>query len=143
MLVDCPITSYAYRLTLQGIRAFASHATVLKWLPSMLAHKHLLLSSTVLASTWIDMQEGCSGDSRRTTLVKQESIAMCNKRLLHSNTHLTDATLVVILHLLAGEMWSCDEKALRIHEGGIGMFIRDRGGLHQLADQAVAEVAVV
>ncbi|KAL6707108.1 hypothetical protein ACN47E_004860 [Coniothyrium glycines] len=105
------------------IRAFASTETIVKWLPSMLSHPHLILSSTVLASTWLDMQDGLLGDSKRTALVN-------------------DATLMVILHLLAGEMWNCNESTLNIHEAGVGRSIHARGGINNLENRVVADVAV-
>lgn len=129
------------RITSIGMRVFTSTVTVVKWLPALLSHPHLLLSSTVLASTWIDFQEGCSGDSRRTSLVKQETIAMVNRRLLEAD-HQSDATLMVVLHLLVGEMWNCHETTLRIHEEGVGRLIKLRGGLASFVNQAVAEVTV-
>jgi hypothetical protein len=49
---------------------------------------------------------------------------------------------MVILHLLVGEMWSCNEKTLRIHESGIARLIAHRGGMEQLGGNgAMAEVA--
>jgi hypothetical protein len=107
----------------------------------MLSHPHILLSSTILASTWLDMRAGCSGDSWRTALVKAETLCMINERLRNPNTELEDATLMIILHLLAGEMWSCNEKALRVHESAVARFIFQRGGMRSLENRAVVEIA--
>jgi hypothetical protein len=76
------------------------------------------------------MHAGCSGDSRRTTLVKAETLGWINERLRQPESQSEDFTLMVILHLLAGEMWNCNEKTLRIHEKGIARFITHRGGMH-------------
>ncbi|KAJ4990618.1 hypothetical protein SVAN01_03849 [Stagonosporopsis vannaccii] len=125
------------------MRAFSSDSTMRKWLPLMLSHSHIILSSTILASTWLDMQQHISGDSTRTTRVKAETIGMLNKRLLDPASQLEDATLVVILHLFAGEMWICNEKALRIHENGVATFISRRGGISMFDyNIALAEVAI-
>lgn len=39
---------------------------------------------------------------------------------------------MIILHLIAGEMWSCDEEVLRLHETGVVQLINHRGGLDKL-----------
>lgn len=125
------------------MRAFASDSTMAKWLPLMLSHPHILLSSTVLASTWLDMHDKCSGDSATTAMVKAETISMIKERLVNPASQLDDATLIVILHLFAGEMWACSEKALRTHEKGVSTFIARRGGLSSFVyNKAVAEVAI-
>ncbi|KAF1844844.1 uncharacterized protein K460DRAFT_405124 [Cucurbitaria berberidis CBS 394.84] len=123
------------------VRAFASDSTIAKWLPALLSHPHIMLSSTLLASTWLDMHAGCSGDSERTSLVKKETINMINERKSCSDTNYEDATLMVILHLLAGEMWSCNEKILRFHESGVAKLIAQRGGMQSLENGTVGEVA--
>lgn len=122
-------------------RAFSSASTLVKWLPAMLSHPHILLSSTVMASTWLDMHEGVSADSKRTALVKAECIGWINGRLRNPATQFEDSTLMIILHLLAGEMWSCNEATLRIHQSGIARLINHRGGMSSLGGNgAVAEV---
>lgn len=122
-------------------RAFCSPSTLTKWLPAMLSHPHILLSSTIMASTFLDMHEGCSGESKRTVLVKAESIGWINERLRSPATQFDDSTLMIILHLLAGELWSCNERTLRIHESGIARLVAHRGGMERLGGNgAVAEV---
>jgi hypothetical protein len=86
----------------------------------------------------MDMEAGCSGASRRTAEIRQETFRMLNERI---NSHHDDATLMVILHVLAGEMWNCDEKSVRIHETGVARFISARGGIENLENGAVAEFA--
>ncbi|KAJ8114223.1 hypothetical protein OPT61_g3842 [Boeremia exigua] len=130
-------------LYLSRLRAFASDSTIKKWLPLMLSHPHIILSSTVLASTWLDMQNKFSGDSTTTAMVKAETISMISERLVDPNLQLGDATLTVILHLFAGEMWVCNEKVLRIHENGVASIISRRGGLSTFVhNRAIAEVAL-
>lgn len=125
------------------MRAFASDSTTEKWLPLMLSHPHIILSSTVLASTWLDMHNDYSGDSPTTTMVKNETFEMINERLRNPILRLDNATLAIILHLFAGEMWLCNEKTLRIHENGIATIISRRGGLSTFFNErALAEVAV-
>ncbi|KAF2016776.1 hypothetical protein BU24DRAFT_409847 [Aaosphaeria arxii CBS 175.79] len=124
-------------------RAFVSRATIVKWIPVMLSNPHLLLSANNITSTWLDMHAGCSGDSKRTALVKSETIGWINERLGHPEHQFSDATLMVILHLLAGEMWSSNEKTLRIHQTGISRLISLRGGLDLISanGSALAEVS--
>jgi hypothetical protein len=107
----------------------------------LLSHPHILLSATILTSTWIDEQAGCPGDSKRTALIKSETLSMINERLRVPETRLDDATLMVILHLLAGEMRNCNEKTIRIHMSGVARLIAERGGIEGLANETVAEVA--
>ncbi|KAF2633202.1 hypothetical protein BU25DRAFT_380373 [Macroventuria anomochaeta] len=133
----------ALYLSRNCMRAFASDSTMKKWLPLMLSHPHIILSSTVLASTWLDMHNKCSGDSTTTVMVKAETISMINERLANPTLQLDDATLIVILHLFAGEMWVCNEKALRIHENGVATFVSRHGGLSSfIYNRALAEVAI-
>jgi hypothetical protein len=98
----------------------------------MFSHPYVLLSSTALASGWLDMYSSCPGNSRRTALVKAEIIGMISERLRHFDTKWADSTLLVILNLLGGEAWSCNEKTLRTHESGIATFVPQRGGLDRL-----------
>ncbi|KAF2269056.1 hypothetical protein CC78DRAFT_336276 [Lojkania enalia] len=124
------------------VRTFTTPSTVEKWLPPMLSHPHVLLSATILTSTYMDMHAGCSGDSKRTALVKGETISWINERLARTGSPYEDFTVMVILHLLAGEMWSCNEKTLRIHEGGLARLITQRGGMQCIGvDGILAEVA--
>ncbi|KAF1918044.1 hypothetical protein BDU57DRAFT_528530 [Ampelomyces quisqualis] len=123
------------------MQGFATESTVEKWLPAMLWQPHLLLSTTVLASTWLDRQERCSGDSQRTIMVKDETLVMLNERLQNSSTYRDDATLMVVLHLMAGEMWSCEEDRLRAYQEGVASTIAERGGMRALENSVVADVA--
>jgi hypothetical protein len=76
----------------------------------------------------------------KTTADKVRRHVVIKERLHHPVTQFDDTTLMVILHLLAGEMWSCNEKTLRIHESGVARFITQRGGMHTLTD-TLAEVS--
>jgi hypothetical protein len=127
-------------LTDPGMRTFATEITLVKWVPAMLSHPHVMLSSIALASTWLDKLSNISGDSKRTILVKGEIIAMINGRLQHPDTRLADSTLMIILHLLGGEIWSCNEKTLRMHESGMARLIMQRGGMDSFIQAPVAEM---
>ncbi|KAF2688893.1 hypothetical protein K458DRAFT_385057 [Lentithecium fluviatile CBS 122367] len=136
----CPELN-AVRLVRNCNRAFSSKSTLEKWLPVMLSDPHILLSSTLMATTWLDMHAGVCGESKRTVLLKQEAISYINERLRDSRA-MEDSTLAVIIHVLAGEMWSCNEKTLRIHEEGVARLIAHRGGMSQLGGYGVvAQVA--
>jgi hypothetical protein len=125
------------------MRAFASDSTMKKWLPLMLSHPHVILSGTVLASTWLDMHNKVSGDSAITAMVKNETIGMIKERIASPKRQLDDATLIVMLHLFAGEMWICNEQALRVHERSVVALISRRGGLGSFVhNRALAEVAL-
>jgi len=122
-------------------RIYSSKSTLEKWLPVMLSDPHILLSSTMMSSTWLDMHVGICGESKRTVLLKQEAIGYINERLRDARAY-EDSTLAVIIHVLAGEMWSCNEETLRIHQAGIARLIAHRGGMSQLGgDGVVAQVA--
>ncbi len=111
-----------------------------KWISRVLFEPHLMLSSTILASTWLDMREGLPGDSKRTGLAKAETMSMINDRLRHPVTQLDDGTLIVIHHLLAGEVWSCNEKTIRMHEAAIARLIAHRGGVQSIKWDFAIEV---
>ena len=76
-------------------------------------------------------------------MVKEEIFSMLNQRLQDPRLQGDDTTLMGILHVLAGEMWNCDENALRVHIRGVAQFVRQRGGLEKLGrNEALADVAV-
>lgn len=133
--------AFVLRLTAPGMRAFGSADTMKKWTPHMLTHQHVILSSPLLASTWLDMNDGCSGPSRHTAMLRAEILAMLTQRLSCQDTLADETTLIIILHLLAGEMWICDEGLIRVHKEGILKFIVQQGGLDNLSNAALAEVA--
>ncbi|OAG01714.1 uncharacterized protein CC84DRAFT_1221199 [Paraphaeosphaeria sporulosa] len=110
-------------------RVFVSKQTLARWVPAMLAHPHILLSSTIMSSTWRDMLDGMNAESRRTILVKAEIITWINERLRHADTMCRDDTIMVIIHLLMGETWSCNEKTLAIHMSGMARLMAARGKL--------------
>ncbi|KAF1952055.1 hypothetical protein CC80DRAFT_495657 [Byssothecium circinans] len=95
----------------------------------MLSHPHILLSSTIVASTWMDMHAGISGESRRTVVIKGEILSWIKDRLANHATLNEDSTMIVIIHMLAGEMWSCNEQTMRTHEKGVAKLIYLRGGM--------------
>jgi hypothetical protein len=111
---------------------FATETTILKWVPSMLLNDRLILGWTILASSWMDMQAGCSGASRRTEEIMSETKMMLNQLV---GTESGEATLVTILHVLAGDMWNCDEGLIRLHESGVAAII------DSVDSKTVAEVA--
>jgi hypothetical protein len=121
-------------------RAFSTKSTLQKWLPVMLSDPHILLSSTVMATTWLDMHAGICGESKRTVLLKQEAIGYINERLRDSRA-MEDSTLAVIIHVLAGEMWSANEKTMRIHQDGVARLIAHRGGMSQLGGNGIVAQA--
>jgi hypothetical protein len=82
------------------------------------------------------MQESCSDDSSLTTIVKGEVFAMVTERI---KTSYDDVTLMVVLHLLAGEMRSCNEETLRAHKEGVVRIVSERGGMQALSNIRVAE----
>lgn len=139
---DSPELNSLY-LVSKAHRGFTSQATMVTWIPAMLVHPHLILSATALASTWLDMHRGISGDSRDTVLIKSEVISWINQRLQTPSQQFEDNTLVVILHLMAGEMWSADERTLRIHEQGVARLIGHRGGLGSMNGVMAAIAACV
>lgn len=114
-------------------RVFVSKKTLATWVPAMLAHPHILLSSTIMSSTWRDMLDGVNAESRRTILIKAEIITWINHRLRHADTMCRDDTIMVIIHLLMGETWSCNEKTLDIHMSGMARLMAARGRLEQPA----------
>ena len=105
----------------------------------MLSHPHILLSSMVWASSWLDMLSKSSADSKKTVLLKNEIIAMINERLHVPSTRLSDSTLIVIIHLLVGEMPGSNERTRRAHEHGVAKLISQRGGLYGLGNVELAE----
>lgn len=120
----------------------SSQATVKIWVPAVCQHPHLYLSAGLVTSTWIDLTNGCSGDSRRTALVKEELYGYLNERM-HSPTEQTsDGTLAIMCHLIAGEMWNADEKTLHIHCAAATRITILRGGLNTFATEHHRHVAL-
>ncbi|USP80569.1 uncharacterized protein yc1106_07843 [Curvularia clavata] len=125
------------------IRVFASDSFYVKWLPMLLSHPHLLLSSSIIASVWLDTLSSKPVDSKQTYLLKDEIIGMINERLQHSNTQSSDATIMVVLHLFVGEVLASNEAAIRVHERGIAKLILHRGGIRCLGNELLAEACAV
>lgn len=111
-------------------RVFVSKQTLARWVPAMLAHPHILLSSTIMSSTWRDMLDGVCGESKRTILLKTEIINWINERLRHTDTMCRDDTVMVIIHLLMGETWAGDERTLAIHLSGMAKLMAAREKLN-------------
>ncbi|KAI2484904.1 hypothetical protein Ptr902_03844 [Pyrenophora tritici-repentis] len=126
-------------LTRICMREFATDGLISKWFLGNL-NKDVMLSAYVMTSAWIDMVAGCQEESTRTTIIKMETMGVASERLAHPDTQLDDTTLMVLLHLLAGELWSCNEKTLRTHQSGIAHLVTQRGGLDGLGNSVVAEV---
>ena len=124
-------------------RVFVSKQTLARWVPAMLAHPHILLSSTIMSSTWRDMVEGVCGESRRTILLKAEIISWVNERLQNAATMYHNDTIMVILHLLMGETWSCNEDALHIHVAGLARLMSARAQREAAAGFDVGGLATV
>jgi hypothetical protein len=82
-----------------------------------------------------------SGESITTALVGKEIIDMLNERLRHPNKDNAASTIVIILHLLAGEIWSCNERILQWHVSGIAKMITLCGGIDKLSKAIIAEVS--
>jgi hypothetical protein len=108
----------------------------------MLSHPHVMLSSSILASVWLDMLSKNPGDSKQTVLLKDEIIGMINERLQDATTQSSDTTIMVVIHLLVGEISGSNEAALRVHERGIAKLLQHRGGLHRLHNETLAETCV-
>ncbi|EUC38455.1 hypothetical protein COCCADRAFT_82900 [Bipolaris zeicola 26-R-13] len=121
------------------IRTFASDSFHVKWLPVMLSDPEVMLSSAILASVWLDMHSEIPGESTQTRLLKDEIIGMVNQRLGKKSTCSSDSTIMVVLHLLMGEISGSNEKALRVHERGIAHLLQHRGGLQCLGNEILAE----
>ena len=66
---------------------------------------------------------------------------MLNERLQHLNKNNAASTIVIILHLLAGEIWSCNERILQWHVSGIAKVITLCGGIDKLSKAIIAEVS--
>ncbi|KAF2805115.1 uncharacterized protein BDZ99DRAFT_396552 [Mytilinidion resinicola] len=127
----------------QSTRYFVASTTLDVWVPIVMTHPHALLSTCCVTSTYVDMMNGLKTDSERSTLIKNESIIWINRELSNLATQTTDMTIILILHLLAGELRNCDENVFRIHESGIERIIVQRGGMDKLGwDGVVAGLTV-
>lgn len=60
---------------------------------------------------------------------------MINQALNDPQTMTSDATIVAVLQLLNGAIFSADPISLSIHEKGLKKMINLRGGLKQLGGQ--------
>ena len=122
------------------MRAFGTDGLLIKWFQGDL-NRDVLLSACVITSTWMDMHAGCPDDSIRTTVAKMEIMRVAGERLAHPDVRLENSTLMVLIHLLAGEVWSCNEKTLRTHQYGLAHLITQRGGMNGMGNPIFAEVS--
>jgi hypothetical protein len=115
-----------------------------RWVPAAIYDDVVFLSSTCLASAWMDMMQGYVGDSQTTIILKNEMFQGLQKQLRNVDAASNDTTLMSILHLLAGGIWNSNEKTLRVHMHSVVLFITQHGGLERLytSNQVLADVAV-
>ena len=107
----------------------------------MMSHPHVLLSTVFLVSNWLDMLAGLPGDSTRTGFVRAEIMGMVSERIRNPHMYDTASTIIIIVHLLAGEIWRCDESILRFHVSGIAKLIALCGGMINFEKAYVAELS--
>lgn len=122
------------------MRAFATEAFVKEWVPEMMSHPHILLSSMSVTCTWLDMLQKLPGESTRTRLVRDETLVMLRSRQQSFTRKHAVSTLLVMLHLMGGEIWSCDEPTVRFHEEGIEQMIHLCGGMDRIGRVIIAQV---
>ncbi|KAH7411925.1 hypothetical protein DE146DRAFT_258572 [Phaeosphaeria sp. MPI-PUGE-AT-0046c] len=102
-----PIISADFLLH-EFVDLFATESMMQKW-PRMMGRQcKLILSSTLLATMWNDVHDKDRSDSNWTMAVKEEVRALVAEAL--RATAYDDATLMALLHLLVGELWSLDEQ---------------------------------
>ncbi|KAL7777134.1 hypothetical protein CFE70_007557 [Pyrenophora teres f. teres 0-1] len=121
------------------MRTFATDGLLAKWFQGG-PNRDILLSAYLITSAWVDMRTGCPEESTRTTIAKMETLSIASERLSQPGTQLDNTTLIVLMHLLAGEAWGCNEKTLRTHQYGIAHLISQRGGLSSLGTPGFAEL---
>ena len=115
------------------MRAFGTEALIKAWAPEMMVHPHVLLSGIgSVTCTWLDMLAKIPGESTRTRLVRDETLVMLRLRHQSLNRKHAVSTLLVMLHLMGGEIWSCDEPTVRCHENGIEQMIHLCGGIDKI-----------
>lgn len=123
------------------LRAFVTVSMMERWLPAVLSDRHLILSSTLITSGWLDMQEGYPGETIRTKMVKDEVYAIAAEHLHDPNVTLKDASILVVDNLLIGEMWDLDENHLRMHQDRIAYLVHKRGGIQSSENATILEVS--
>jgi hypothetical protein len=123
------------------MRAFGTEAYVKEWVPMMPSHPHILLSTVFLACNWLDMKANRSCESTVTSLVRDEILTMLRHRQQSFTPKHAGSTLVVILHLMAGEIWSCNENMLRWHVSGVEQMVLLCGGMDKLSKLILAQVS--
>ncbi|CBX97065.1 hypothetical protein IAQ61_007992 [Plenodomus lingam] len=123
------------------LRTFVTISTMEGWLPAVLNDPHLILSSTLITSGWLDMQEGIRGESVRTCMVKAEVYAMAAGHLHNPHVTLKDASILVVDNLLMGEMWDLDEDHLRMHQNRIAYLVQQRGGMQKSENKTILEIS--
>lgn len=121
------------------MRVFASDMFNVKWLPAMLSYPDVLLSSSIIAAVWLDLHEERTSDSKQTVLLKAEIFDMIKGRLQKASTQSSDSTIMIVMHLLTGEIFGSNERALRVHEHGLARLLLHRGGLSRLGNEPLAE----
>jgi len=122
------------------MRAFGTEAFVKAWAPEMMVHPHVMLSGIgSVTCTWLDMLAKIPGESTRTRLVRDETLVMLRLRLQSFTREHAVSTLLVMLHLLGGDIWSCDEPTVRCHERGIEQMIHLCGDLERTGRAMIAQ----
>lgn len=113
------------------------------WLPSVTNDPRLVLSSTLIASTWLDMQNGYEVESCQTQEVKSAVLEVTREYLRDKKTGTDDVSMMVYINLLMGELWNCGEGALRNHQKAIADCVFSRGGMYSPNATPVFEIGAV
>jgi len=103
----------------------------------------LVLSSELIASTWLDMQNGREVESLQTQEVKSEVLAITREYLRDKKSGTDDASMMVYINLLIGEIWNGGEGALRDHQKAIADCVLSRGGMNSPSAAPIFEVGAV
>ncbi|KAF2859830.1 hypothetical protein K470DRAFT_248603 [Piedraia hortae CBS 480.64] len=119
---------------------FGSRAMGQMWVPTLLTSRPAFLSTLTISTSHNDIMSrefGTVGwpprtESRERVLVRGEVLRMIQECLDDERLRLADATVISVIHLLASEIMSCDERAILVHRNGLLKLIQQRGGLQRL-----------
>jgi hypothetical protein len=125
----------------QGSIYFGSEALGRLWVPTIMKARHSFLSCMCLGASHHDIMNGLKGEGPTTVALKVAVIRQIREDVVAPWDEVKEGTIIAILHLLGAEVVNGDEVSLKAHLHGLGIILKQCGGLSTLGlDGLIANI---
>jgi hypothetical protein len=120
-------------LKFHAVRYFGTRALGRYWIPTALAYTHTFLGTLCITAAYHDTIYERSLDSMQTLALHQEVYHLVSSNMLDLDARVADHNIMAVIQLIISDAIRRDNKSvLNMHEDGIEMMIKQRGGLQKL-----------